>query len=273
MTETWNLGVDVGSVSVSAVLVDGAGQPRTWFHRAHRGSPREILAEILKEIGPVVVRGTGLTAGSPSLLESARAVDAQVALIAGARHLVTGARSILFVGGERFGLIRLSADGAYLGTRANSSCAAGTGSFLDQQARRLGFADVSELSRRASACVSPPPRISTRCAVFARTDLAHAQQQGFSLEEISEGLCKGLAQNIADAILAGERPEGPILFAGGVSLNQSVRKHLEQAMGLPLVTHELGPVLAAFGAAREVMAQADPVGDPAPASLLPETRA
>ncbi len=109
--------------------------------------------------------------------------------------------------------------------------------------------------------------------MFARTDLAHAQQQGFSLEEISEGLCKGLAQNIADAILAGERPEGPVVLAGGVSLNQSVRKHLEEAIGLPLMTHELSPVLAAYGVAREAMTGSDPSVVPAPASLLPDTQA
>ena len=147
-----------------------------------------------------------LTSGSPPLLPGSATVDAQIALITGCAGSFPGIGSILYVGAEHFGLIRLDEDGEYRGTRTNSSCAAGTGSFLDQQARRLGLEGIEELAESAMASTRPTPRISTRCAVFARTDLVHAQQAGCSVEEICDGLCRGLAQNIADTLLGGEKP-------------------------------------------------------------------
>ena len=70
----------------------------------------------------------------------------------------------------------------------------------------------------ALASTTEAPRISTRCAVFARTDLVHAQQAGYSLEEICDGLCRGLAQNLVDTLLGGESLEQPVIMAGGVAL-------------------------------------------------------
>ncbi|MFI5367377.1 MAG: acyl-CoA dehydratase activase [Spirochaetia bacterium] len=210
---------------------------------------RETLSTLVEELGPVPLAGIGFTSASPLLMRGAVSFDTQVSLIAACRRHSPDVKSIIFVGGERFGLIRFDREGNYRGARTNSSCAAGTGSFLDQQARRLGFAGIEELVHRAMACSTPAPRISTRCAVFARTDLVHAQQAGFSLEEICDGLCRGLAQNIADTLLGGEQLELPAVFAGGVALNQAVKGHLEQIIGVPLVTHADAPIMAAIGAA------------------------
>jgi activator of 2-hydroxyglutaryl-CoA dehydratase len=106
--------------------------------------------------------------------------------------------SILVVGGEKFGLIRLDESGNYLGFKSNTGCAAGTGSFLDQQARRLNLKGSAELSSLACSNSGPVPKIASRCAVFAKTDLVHAQQEGCSLAQICDGLCLGLARNIFD---------------------------------------------------------------------------
>ncbi len=111
------------------------------------------------------------------------------------------ARSILHVGAERFFLIELDEQGNYLQTSHSSSCAAGTGSFLDQQAIRLMLKDTSHLSDMALQNQSPIPDIAARCSVFAKTDLIHAQQKGYGLEAICDSLCKGLADNIADTLV------------------------------------------------------------------------
>ncbi len=243
------LGVDVGSVSAAAVLVDGSGTAVKTGYRYHRGKVRSTLSSLIDEICEVPVRVVAVTSSSPCLLEGASTFDAQVSLMASCRQFCPDARSILFVGGERFGLIRLDEKGAYRGARTNSSCAAGTGSFLDQQARRLGLSSAAELARRALAGSGQPPRISTRCAVFARTDLVHAQQEGFAVEEICDGLCRGLAQNIADTLFGGEPPLGPIVLAGGVAQNEAVRRHLERIIGAPLVTVPQAPLFGALGAA------------------------
>jgi len=236
-------------------------------YRFHKGKVSETLRTLVEEIGPVPLAGLGFTSASPLLMRGAASFDTQVSLIAACRRDSPEVKSIIFVGGERFGLIRFDRDGNYRGARTNSSCAAGTGSFLDQQARRLGFAGIEELVRRAMACTTPAPRISTRCAVFARTDLVHAQQAGFSLEEICDGLCRGLAQNIADTLLGGEQLELPAVFAGGVALNQAVKGHLEQIIGVPLVTHADAPIMAAIGAA---LCRAQQPCDGAPLVLGPD---
>jgi predicted CoA-substrate-specific enzyme activase len=248
------LGVDIGSVSVSAALVDSSGEIAGITYRAHRGRVKETLAELVAGFGCVPLASVACTPEGAPFFRQARTFDSQVSLIAACRRLYPGARSILFVGGERFGLIRLDGQGGYRGARTNSSCASGTGSFLDQQARRLGFPDVQGLVESALASTTPPPKISTRCAVFARTDLVHAQQAGYSLPEICDGLCRGLAQNICDTLLGGERPEAPVVFAGGVALNAAVRAHLEQILGVPLPVDGNAPVLGALGAALSLAA-------------------
>jgi activator of 2-hydroxyglutaryl-CoA dehydratase len=248
------LGVDIGSISVALALIDSSSEIKKTAYRFHRGRVRETLAELVAEMGPVPVAGVACTTASPQIFSNARPYDSQVSLIAACRHLHPDACSILFVGGEKFGLIRFDEQGGYRGARTNSSCASGTGSFLDQQARRLGFTGIEELVRSAQASVTPAPKISTRCAVFARTDLVHAQQAGYSLPEICDGLCRGLAQNIADTLLGGEKIAPPVVFAGGVALNGAVRAHLEQILAVALLSDQRAPLLGAVGAALSLAA-------------------
>ena len=256
------LGIDIGSVSVSCALLGASGEVRATAHRAHRGKVREALAEVIAELGPGTVAGIAATGAAPRLLPTARSVDPLVALVAACQRLVPEAGSILVVGGERFSLVRLDAAGAYEGVKSNTSCAAGTGSFLDQQARRLGLASSRELAAAALANTGEPPRISTRCAVFARTDLVHAQQAGHTLEEICDGLCAGLARNIADTVLAGTPPRAPVVFAGGVAANEAVCRHLERLFGTPVRAHPLSPVLGAVGAALDLLGAPEAPGGP-----------
>ena len=247
------LGIDIGSVSVSCVLLDASGAVLASRHRAHLGKVRESLEAVVAELAPGRVAGIAITGSGPRLLPDARTVDPLVALVVACRRLFPAVASILSIGGERFSLVRFDGAGAYVGTRSNSSCAAGTGSFLDQQARRLGLASSRELAGAALANTGEPPRISTRCAVFARTDLVHAQQAGHTLEEICDGLCAGLARNVADTLLAGEPPRAPVVFTGGVAANEAVRRHLERLFGVPVQAHALSPVLGAVGAALDLL--------------------
>jgi predicted CoA-substrate-specific enzyme activase len=248
------LGIDIGSVSVSCALVEPGKDIRDTqtAYVFHRGRIRDTLLLTIRGMDLPSSVAVAVTSGSPPLLRAGRTVDRQVSLISGCARVFPSVGSILFVGGERFGLIRLDEDGAYRGTRSNSSCAAGTGSFLDQQARRLGLNGVEELADCALANTREVPKISTRCAVFARTDLVHAQQAGCSLEEICDGLCRGLAQNIVDTLLGGEQPREPVVFAGGVALNEAVCRHLEGILRVRVVSHGFSPVLGALGAALTV---------------------
>ena len=142
------------------------------------------------------------------------------------------------MGGEKFGLIRFDEDGHYLNFKSNTPCAAGTGSFLDQQANRLNLSGIANLSRMAFNNRGPVPKIATRCAVFAKTDLAHAQQEGFTMSELCDGLCLGLARNIVDTLFRGENFNTPVVFTGGVSLNRAVVQHIEALIGTKVIARD-----------------------------------
>jgi len=252
------IGLDVGAVSVSAVGVDPYGRILGSFYRLHRGDIEGTVYGVLDALELEDADVVAATTSTPSFIPAHQRIDNQVSLITAGRHLYPDTRSILTVGAERFGLIRFDARGSYLSYRANSLCAAGTGGFLDQQARRLNLEGTQELATLALGNRDPPPKIASRCAVFAKTDLVHAQQEGYSLEAICDGLCQGVAKNIVDTLFTGERIHGPLLLTGGVARNPAVVGHLKRLLDLEiLVDGRLG--LGAAGAAFKLLAT-DPVG-------------
>ncbi len=249
------LGVDVGSVAAALVQVDAAGEIVASAYAFHRGGIRKAIRELLDGFDLAGVSRVAVTSTSPQLLRGGERHDSRVSFIAAARRLHGRVGSLLIVGGERFGLVRFEAGGGYRSLRANTSCAAGTGSFLDQQARRLGLSGSGELGRLALTSRGRAPAIASRCSVFAKTDLSHAQQEGYSLEEICDGLCLGLAHAIADTVLTGEPLPEPAVFAGGVSLNPAVARHLEALLRRRLAADGRGHLYGALGACLESLAQ------------------
>ncbi|NMB74749.1 MAG: CoA activase [Myxococcales bacterium] len=247
------MGIDVGSVSASAAVVDGAGDLLAWASRPHGGRPEKVLGEVLADLGAGADVLRAATASTARGVSAALRVNDVVAAVRAAERLHPGLGALLVVGGERFSLTLFREDGRYLYTRYNTLCAAGTGSFLDQQARRLGLADAAELARRALENQAEPPRIATRCAVFAKTDLIHAQQEGHALPAICDGLCRGLAANLHDTLFAGEEARAPVVFAGGVALNRATRRHLEALCGLAFTVDETAQVYCAYGAALSLL--------------------
>ncbi|MFH0729080.1 MAG: acyl-CoA dehydratase activase [Pseudomonadota bacterium] len=242
------LGIDTGSVSITLVEIDAKKKMIQSDYRFHHGNINGTLREMLSRFHPAGEMAIACTASTPSLLTAARTYDNRVSMITAGRHFHDDFGSILFVGGEKFGILHFDSEGNYRNFNANTSCAAGTGGFLDQQAERLQLKSSDELSRIALTNVGNIPKIATRCAVFAKTDLAHAQQMGYTLPEICDGLCLGLAKNIIDTLGIDETTRAPILFTGGVSLNRAVVKHLRALTGKTILTdHTL--FFGAFGAA------------------------
>jgi predicted CoA-substrate-specific enzyme activase len=256
------LGLDAGSACLAAAVVGTAGEMLALAYEFHHGDVAETLTRILSRLGPGPYQ-VAATSSTPALVRADRHYDNQISLMTAARWLHGRLGSILVVGAEKFGLIRFDRDGRYRGYKTNTSCAAGTGSFLEQQARRLNLSGVAELSSLALANQGDLPQIASRCSVFAKTDLVHAQQEGYSLAQICDGLCHGLARNIADTLFTGEPLLPPILFTGGVSLNQAVIKHIADIIGRePIV--DAHTAHGALGAAWQMLeeAKSTPLGPP-----------
>jgi activator of 2-hydroxyglutaryl-CoA dehydratase len=95
----------------------------------------------------------------------------------------------------------------------NTVCAAGTGSFLDQQAYRLGI-PIESFGEHALKA-KKPVKIASRCTVFAESDMIHKQQMGHSVEDIIAGLCQALVRNYLNNLVKSQELRRPILFQGG----------------------------------------------------------
>lgn len=242
------LGIDIGSVTLSLVQMDLSGKILKTVYLFHQGQIREHLLAAGQQIDLSTVTGIASCTSSRLNPELVKMVHPEIAAIRVVKRLFSHARSLLLVGAEKFLVIRFDDKGSFESVRANSSCAAGTGSFLDQQATRLNLSGIEELCETAMRNKDSVPDIASRCSVFAKTDLIHAQQRGYSLEAICDSLCKGLAKNIVDTLFNQEPPVSPIFFGGGVSLNAAVIRHLEQQLGTPLHRHAHSHLLGALGA-------------------------
>jgi predicted CoA-substrate-specific enzyme activase len=253
------LGVDVGAVSVSAVEIGPGGDVLRTSYRLHQGDVAGALEALLAGTDLGRLAAVTCTTSTPALLRATARYDNQLCIITAAGRFHPRARSILVVGGERFGLVRFDAEGRYLSYKANPLCAAGTGGFVDQQARRLNLEGAADLAALALANREPPPRIASRCAVFAKTDLAHAQQEGYALEAICDGLCQGVAKNIVDTLFTGEPIHAPLLVTGGVAKNAAVMRHLRDLVGVETVVDGELP-LGAAGAALKGLEELDRIG-------------
>ncbi|MFH2114262.1 MAG: acyl-CoA dehydratase activase, partial [Spirochaetota bacterium] len=243
------LGIDIGSVAVAAATIDASGKVADRFYRFHSGDIGVALSAMDKEMDLSTVVAVAATGRIGSGIEADARYDSQIAAIESVRSRYPDAGAILIVGGEKYSLARLTADGEYAGSRSNSGCAAGTGSFLDQQAGRLGLAEAATLANLACSNSDEAPKIATRCAVFAKTDLIHSQQEGYPQAAIADGLCRGLARNIIDAVFKGETIQEPVVFSGGVALNDAVLQRLREQTSLDIIRDSEAPYHGAIGAA------------------------
>lgn len=241
------IGIDAGSVTVSVVVMDLHGTVLNYWYEYHQGKPALVLRDLLLKIDYTNVIGVAKTDTAPDIYEGSVSFDPSISIIKGVKFFYEEFRSILNVGGEKFALIEFDEDGNYLNMKANTSCAAGTGGFLDQQAKRLNLESSAELSEKALGNKGDIPTIASRCSVFAKTDIIHSQQEGFSLDEICDGLSLGLANNIADSLMKGSSDYTPMIFAGGVARNKSVVRHLEQVTGHKIEVHEYSHLFGAIG--------------------------
>ena len=242
------LSVDIGSVSIGIVQLTVHRRVVKTAYRFHYGDISGTLQDLASGFDLSQPVWLAASAATPESVRATERIDDQICCIAGARFRRPDVRTILKVGGEKYHLIRLGDDGGYLGSRGSTSCAAGTGAFLDQQARRLNLAGAGELSKLALESGDARPRIASRCAVFAKTDLIHAQQEGYRLEAICDGLCYGLAKNIADTVLGGAPLAQPLVFCGGVARNEAVRSYLADIAGVTVDVPDQPHLVGALGA-------------------------
>ncbi len=253
MNNQFFLGIDIGSVSISIVKVNKSKEILQSSYLFHEGQIEIQLKKALKAYELNDLKAIAISSSSPQIITQAYRFDNRVCYILAAKEYFPNADALLIVGGEKFGLVLFDEKGNYRTYKSNSSCAAGTGSFLDQQSRRLNLENIEQFSNLAFHNKGELPKIASRCAVFAKTDLIHAQQEGYNLEEICDGLCHGLARNIVDTVFSNVNEISNFVFAGGVSQNKAVVKHIQKITGLSPLTHKYGHLFCAYGAVLNYM--------------------
>jgi predicted CoA-substrate-specific enzyme activase len=249
------LGVDVGSVSTNLVVVSEDGQVIQWIYRRTKGRPIEAVQQGLLELKELMPKGAKVsgvgTTGSARFLSGvmvgADIVKNEITAHAVAAEKVTpGVRTVLEIGGQDSKIIILR-NGIVIDFAMNTVCAAGTGSFLDHQAERLGI-PIEEFGRHAVKATNPA-QIAGRCTVFAESDMIHKQQVGCPLEDITAGLCEALVRNYLNNLAKGRKLEKPIVFQGGVAANSGIKKAFEKALDCEVVIPKYHHVMGAIGAA------------------------
>ncbi|HLC16487.1 MAG TPA: acyl-CoA dehydratase activase, partial [Thermodesulfovibrionia bacterium] len=244
------LGLDAGSISVKLALIDENGQILHTVYERHKGKPLEVALRLLEEGDYGSDVSINITGSAGRLIASGLEVEPMNEVVAQSyaiKKLYPQIRSIIEMGGEDSKLIIME-DGKVKEFSMNSVCAAGTGSFLDQQAERL-FLSIEEFGQMALLSKNPP-RIAGRCSVFAKSDMIHLQQIATPLEDIVAGLCFAVARNFKGTICKNMTLPEPISFQGGVAANKGVLRAFKEVFESEnIMIPEHHAVMGAIGAA------------------------
>jgi predicted CoA-substrate-specific enzyme activase len=261
------LGVDIGSVSTNLVLVDAEGRVRAGVYLATKGRPIEVLKEgylLLREkcSGGFELLGVGTTGSGRHLagtLLQADVVHNEITCqLRSAVRYFPDVDTIFEIGGQDSKFIS-ARDGKILDFTMNKICAAGTGSFLEEQAEILGVRIEEEFSRLAAASATPSD-LGSRCTVFMESELADSLGRGVPVADISAGLAFSIARNYLEKVVAG-RPVGKtVVFQGGVASNPAVVRALALETGGDIRVHPFNRISGAIGAALMARERVDAAG-------------
>lgn len=249
------LGIDVGSVSTNIVYLNENNEVLEKLYLRTQGQPIATVQQGLRMLTKMLpastqIKGVGTTGSARHLtavLVGADVVKNEITAHAvAASQQIPNVQTVLEIGGQDSKIIILR-NGVVTDFAMNTVCAAGTGSFLDQQASRLNvpIEKFGELALKSKT----PVRIAGRCAVFAESDMIHKQQMGFELPDIVAGLCEALVRNYLNNVGKGKEILPPVVFQGGVAANIGMRKAFEKELGMEIHVPQHYDVMGAVGAA------------------------
>lgn len=263
MTRKAFLGIDVGSVTTKIAIIDEVGKCIDTTMVRTSGKPVVAVQQSMQNLlekgyGDYTIMGVGTTGSGRNLagaLVGADVIKNEITAHAVAASTnIPDVQTILEIGGQDSKIILLR-DGIVTDFAMNTVCAAGTGSFLDQQASRLNV-PIQEFGSTALKSTSPA-RIAGRCGVFAESDLIHKQQLGYPVEDLLYGLCQALVRNYLSNLALGKELLSKVVFQGGVATNTGMVKAFEEALGCEIVVPEHHQTMGAIGAALLAMENYD----------------
>jgi len=247
------VGIDIGALTVKAVVLDRAGEVVASDLVRARHNSRQVAERLVE--GMLVREGiaaddvsyTVVTGYGRVTYEAANEEVSEITCHArGAIHLFPAARTVIDIGGQDSKVIRVHPRGYVNDFAMNDKCAAGTGRFLEVMAEALevGVEELGSLSQQSQH----PVTISSTCTVFAESEVIAQMSRGAPKADIVAGIHTAIASRVAG--LAGQVGlEEAVIMTGGVAQNIGVMMALEKQIGLPIVLPSEPQLVGALGAA------------------------
>ena len=248
------LGIDIGSTSTDLVIVGEHNELVDYQYLRTAGNPeaavRKGLASIKERFGELVFQAVGVTGSGRERVGRMLGADAIrdeiTAQAAGAAHCVPEVNTVFEIGGQDSKYIQIE-DGRVVDFQMNKICAAGTGSFVEEQAARMGI-PINEFGPLALTAKNPAS-LGERCTVFIETAIAAASAEGIAQNEIAAGLCYAIVKNYLHKVV-GTKPVGNhIVLQGGVAYNPGIVAAFRAFYGERLIVNPYFSISGAFGVA------------------------
>lgn len=246
------LGIDVGSTTGKVVMIDSDEQIYKSSYKKLYAKPVEVVFKMLQEmsISEYEIRGIGVTGSARNLIGNVLQADIIkneiTAHTIGAFYPINSAKTIIEIGGQDSKIIFIN-EGILDSFAMNKICAAGTGSFLEWQAQRLGLTlcEFNDLAMKSE----DPIKLSGKCAVFIESSIVKAQQMGHRIEDIAMGICDTLVHNYISELAVGREITSPIVFQGGVASLGCMVKSFERILKQPVLVPDNCCMVGALGMA------------------------
>lgn len=252
------LGIDAGSTTIKAVLLDKENRILYEYYSSNRGTPlagaRRILEDLYQKLPQgVTICGAGVTGYGEELIKRALETDVgeveTMAHYRGAKHFLPDVTTILDIGGQDMKCCRIK-DGAVDDILLNEACSSGCGSFLDTFAQSLGM-DIETFARMALTAKHPVD-LGSRCTVFMNSRVREAQKNGVSVADISAGLSYSVIKNALYKVIRLRKAEDlghKVVVQGGTFYNDAVLRALEKLLGCQVIRPDVAGLMGAYGMA------------------------
>ena len=252
------LGLDSGSTTTKAILIDKDGRILWRFYDVNAGNPVDLAVRVLKDLykqlpDDVYIARAVSTGYGEALFQAALGVDSgeveTIAHFRAADFFVPGVEFLLDIGGQDMKCLRMK-DGAITNIQLNEACSSGCGSFLDNFARSLGM-DVREFSKKA-LLAERPVDLGSRCTVFMNSRVKQAQKEGATVADISAGLSYSVIKNALFKVIKLRKASEigtKVVVQGGTFNNDAVLRAFEKIAGVNVFRPDVAGLMGAYGAA------------------------
>lgn len=252
------LGIDAGSTTIKATLVNDDREIVWSSYANNEGSPLTAAINIVKKIQSELPEGAWIarscaTGYGEGLITTGLHLDEGVvetmAHYRGAEMVSPGVTAVIDIGGQDMKYLAIT-DGVIDSIAVNEACSSGCGSFLQTFAMSMGLT-IQEFTQKALASTHPVD-LGSRCTVFMNSSVKQAQKEGASIEDIAAGLCYSVVRNALYKVIklrdSGELGD-TVVVQGGTFLNDAVLRAFELLTERQVTRPNIAGLMGAFGAA------------------------